>query len=104
MAGFGLVVLEKVLVFTKPRSKHQPSRLFVLSGRKDGAVLKHMSFQTLTLTVTSSKEPLRMTMVNDTILKPPPNYSRVYILIELDFESGMDGSSSCTQLPASSGQ
>lgn len=63
------------MVFAKPRLKHQPSQLFVLSGRKDGAVVKHMSFQTFTLTVTSSKEPLRMTMVNpnsnSSCIQPP---------------------------------
>jgi hypothetical protein len=67
MAGFGLVVMEKVLVFADPRSKHQPSNLIVLSGQRDGAVAKHKSLQRVTLRVTSSKEPLRLTMVSITI-------------------------------------
>lgn len=60
--------MEKVLVFAEPHSKHQPSNLIVLSGRRDGAVAKHKSLQTLTLRVTSSKEPLRVTLVSVVIM------------------------------------
>lgn len=63
MAGHGRVVLEKVLVFAKSNSKRQPMRLYVLSGRRHGAVLKHRGSNIAILNVLSSKEPLRITMV-----------------------------------------
>ena len=74
MAGHGRVVLEKVLVFAKSISKQQPMRLYILSGRRDGAVLKHRALNTVTLNVLSSKEPLRITMVGVLLNLPYVHY------------------------------
>lgn len=66
-AGYGRVVLEKILVFAKPNSKQHSSQLFVLSGRQDDAVITQYGVHTLTLSVLKSKKPFRVTMVGITV-------------------------------------
>lgn len=93
--GFGLVVMEKVLVFAEPRSKHQPSNLIVLSGQRDGAVAKHKSLQRVTLRVTSSKEPLRLTMV---WMDPPAAPSSLHPMVN-DLNLKLQGPNNKTIYP-----
>lgn len=66
IAGYGRVVLEKILVFAKLNAKQQSSQLFVLSGRQDDAVISQYGVHTLTLSVLKSKKPFRVTMVGIT--------------------------------------
>lgn len=61
--GFGRPVLENVLAFAATPGSAQPIATYVRNGRSDGSVLTRGQAHTYSVTVRSSQQALRATLV-----------------------------------------